>query len=371
MSAFTTLRVGGAPVGLIAVDSFDQAMQTLSDLDDSHTPYAPLGGGSNLVVADDGVPFTVVWLRHRALETVADSAASVVVRVDAGMGWDEFVTYCVERNWSGLESLSGIPGSVGATPIQNVGAYGHDVSECVVGVRAWDRVTRSLRDFTRDECEFAYRDSWFKRSRMDDGTPRFIVLTVDFHLAHSEQSSPVVYAELATALGVTIGSVARLDQVRQSVLDLRRRKGMVLDADDHDTWSVGSFFVNPIVPAHVAATLPSHAPRWSVEPADDTSPETDTTDDAHNGSGGGGKLSGTAPVKVSAAWLIEHSGFSRGFSLSGSGAALSQKHTLAITNRGSASSDDIAALARAIQGGVRSAFGIELQPEPVLWGVDL
>ena len=366
LSAFTTLRIGGPPAALTAVDSLDQALQTLADLDESGTAYAPLGGGSNLVVSDDGVPFTVVWLRHRGTAVLEETADRVRIRVDAGLDWDEFVASSVARGWSGVESLSGIPGSVGATPIQNVGAYGHDVSESVCGVLVWDRDARCVREFSREDCDFGYRDSMFKRTRRSDGTPRFVVLQVDFTLVQSDQSAPLLYAELAAALGAERGATAPLADVRDAVLALRRSKAMVLDAQDHDTWSVGSFFVNPVVSAEVADALPVDAPRWPV----DSLVGQDT--------GAAIATGGSAPVhaeqgnvKVSAAWLIEHSGFAKGFALPGSSAALSSKHTLAITNQGSATSDDVVRLAQAIRNSVREGFGIELQPEPVMWGIAL
>ncbi|NDB18223.1 MAG: UDP-N-acetylmuramate dehydrogenase [Actinobacteria bacterium] len=380
LSAFTTLRIGGPPQALIAVDSLGQALQTLADLDESGTAYAPLGGGSNLVVSDDGVPFTVVWLRHQGTTVLEEVEGSVRVRVDAGLNWDEFVASCVTRGWSGVESLSGIPGSAGATPIQNVGAYGHDVSETIAAVHAWDRDARCVRELSREDCEFGYRDSMFKRTRRSDGTPRFVVLQVDFTLAKSDQSAPLLYAELAAALGAERGATAPLADVRDAVLALRRSKGMVLDAQDHDTWSVGSFFVNPVVSADVADALPADAPRWPVakhegrvrnsssssipEPgqasAEDVGAEAARTDRWPTPS--------VREFKLSAAWLIASSGFPAGFALPSSAAGLSHKHTLAITNRGDATAVQVLALARQIQGGVRSTFGIQLELEPVLWG---
>lgn len=379
LSGFTTLRVGGAPDALIAVDSQDQAVQALADLDAAGTAYAPLGGGSNLVVADAGVGFTVVWLRHRRIDVISEDAGAVVVRVDAGQPWDEFVTYCLSQHWSGLEALSGIPGTVGATPIQNVGAYGHDVSECVSAVHVWDRETQSVCLLSHAQCGFGYRDSAFKRSRRVDGTARHVVLQVDFRLRKSRQSSPVMYAELASALGVELGATADLAAVREAVLGLRRRKGMVLDAADHDTWSVGSFFVNPVVSSAKADALPDAAPRWPVAGprVSGAMPSAAPTPPGDRATAGGGSADSAdaqgcpAPdaqeFKVSAAWLIENSGFPKGFTLPGSSAALSTKHTLAITNRGGATASQVLDLARHIQQGVRDRFDIELALEPVLW----
>ena len=240
------------------------------------------------------------------------------------------------EGYAGIEALSGIPGLVGAAPIQNIGAYGQEISQTVGWVRALDRTTGDVVLLEPAQCEFAYRDSVFKRSQ------RYVVLAVAFALEHSRLGAPVRYAELARRLGVEVGDRVPADDVRAAVLDLRRGKGMVLDPDDHDTWSAGSFFTNPILPAGTAAALPDAAPRW---PAAD------------------------GRVKVSAAWLIEQAGFGKGY---GSGAArISTKHTLALTNRGGATTADLLALAREIRTGVRDRFGVTLDNEPDLVGVEL
>ena len=237
----------------------------------------------------------------------------------------------------GVEALSGIPGLVGATPIQNVGAYGQEVSQTIARVRLWDRQDRKVVTRSVAECHFGYRRSLFKAQ-----PGRWVVLSVSFQFRLGELSTPVRYAELAKALGIQPGERAPLAKVRRTVLQLRRGKGMVLDQADADTWSAGSFFTNPLVPAEIAAALPDDAPRY---------PQPDGT------------------VKTSAAWLIEHAGFSRGYGLGL--ARLSSKHTLAITNRGSAQAADIVALAREVRAGVERAYGVRLVPEPVLIGVSL
>ena len=256
------------------------------------------------------------------------------MRVAAGEPWDGFVAEAIAREWVGIEALSGIPGLVGGTPVQNVGAYGQDVADTVASVRTWDRVDRTQRTFAAADCGFGYRTSRFKAE-----PGRYVVLEVTFQFTQGSLGTPVRYAELARALGVEVGSRASAAAVRDAVLALRRGKGMVLDPDDHDTWSAGSFFTNPVLSVAEAARLPEDAPRW---------PQADGT------------------VKTSAAWLIEHAGFGKGH---GSGPVrLSTKHTLALTNRGGATTADLLALAREVREGVERAFGVRLVNEPVLVG---
>jgi len=281
-----------------------------------------------VVIGDAGFPGTVVLLRTRGIRVVERGAAHVVVRVAAGEPWDELVAETVANGWSGLECLSGIPGSAGATPIQNVGAYGSEVAHTIVAVRVYDRIADEVRTMSPAECRFAYRSSIFKHQ------DRRVVLEVDFRLALSGLSSPVRYAELARQLGVAVGDRVPLEQARETVLKLRAGKGMVLDADDRDTWSVGSFFTNPVL-----GVLPAEEmPHW---PGED----------------------GT--VKIPAAWLIERAGFAKGYTRGG-GVAISSKHTLALTHRGGGTTAALLELAREIRDGVADRFGIVLQPEPVL-----
>ena len=287
-----------------------------------------LAGGSNVVVGDLGFPGRVVLLRTRGVEVLEQDQYLATVRVAAGEPWDGFVAQMVAGGYSGVECLSGIPGSSGATPIQNVGAYGQEVAQTIVAVRAYDRAADRVVTMSPDECGFAYRSSVFKHN------DRWLVLEVDFRLAVSAESAPIRYAELARQLGVELGDRVPLQQARDTVLKLRAGKGMVLDADDRDTWSVGSFFTNPVLPELPRADMP----HW---PAED------------------------GRVKIPAAWLIEQAGFHKGFTRGG-GVAVSSKHTLALTNRGAGTTRALLDLARVIRDGVRDRFGIELHPEPVL-----
>lgn len=336
LSSYTTLRVGGPARRLVTVSTEAELIECITDLDRAGEPVLVLAGGSNLLVGDAGFDGTVVRIASSGISADVSACAGSLVTVAAGEDWDELVAYTVVREWSGLETLSGIPGSVGATPIQNVGAYGSDVSQTVEAVRTWDRSTRRRATFAAPDCGFAYRSSRFKTE-----PGRYVVLSVTFQLRLGTLSGPIRYAELARRLGVAIGQRVETSRVREAVLDLRAGKGMVLDPDDYDTWSAGSFFTNPILDPQQAERLPPAAPRY---PADEG-------------------------VKTSAAWLIEHSGFGRGF---GHGpATLSTKHTLALTNRGGAGADDVLALARQVRDGVRDTFGIVLVPEPVLVGCEL
>jgi UDP-N-acetylmuramate dehydrogenase len=342
LAEYTTLRVGGPANRMITVASEPELISVLTELDASGEPVLVLGGGSNLLVGDDGFAGTVVRIDIRGLGTDLQACSGAVVTVAAGEPWDELVGHTVSQGWGGLEALSGIPGLTGATPIQNVGAYGAEVSEVISQVRTLDRQTGRPRTFFPVECGFGYRTSRFKHPTGVDYPNRYIVLSVTFQLRLGSLSAPVRYPELARTLGVTVGERAPVAEVRAAVLDLRRSKGMVLAHDDHDTWSAGSFFTNPILPAEQAANLPDAAPRF---------PQPD------------------GRVKTSAAWLIEAAGFGKGY---GTGAArLSGKHTLALTNRGHARAEDVLTLAREVRNGVRARFGITLVPEPILVGCEL
>jgi UDP-N-acetylmuramate dehydrogenase len=338
LADLTTLRVGGPAGEVVVAEDEASLLDAVRRADSSGTPALLVAGGSNLVVADDGYPGTVVVVRTRGIATEADSCGGAWVTVAAGEPWDGVVARAVGEEWAGIEALSGIPGSSGATPVQNVGAYGQEVADVVARVRTFDRVERRQRTFMAADCGFGYRSSRFKAEPW-----RYVVLDVTFQLRLSPTSEPLRYAELARHLRTDVGSRAPLSDVRAAVLALRAAKGMVLDVDDHDTWSVGSFFTNPVLDATVAAALPADAPRYP-------------TPDAR--------------VKTSAAWLIEHSGVRRGHTL-GTAAAVSSKHTLALTNRGGASAADVLALAADVRDRVRSAFGIVLEPEPTLVGCAL
>jgi UDP-N-acetylmuramate dehydrogenase len=347
LARMTTLRVGGPAARLVTATETADVIDAVAGADAAGEPLLVLGGGSNLLVADAGFEGTVVRIATTGITPEsADRCGGAVVRVAAGQVWDDVVARAVAEGWVGVEALSGIPGSTGATPVQNVGAYGQEVAETIASVRTWDRLEGRIRTIAGPDCGFAYRTSRFKAERFRGG-PRYVVLDVTFQLAVGDLAAPVRYAELATALGAGIGDRVPLAEVRAAVLRLRARKGMVLDDADHDTWSAGSFFTNPVLDAAGAAALPEGAPRWPVD-----------------GDVDGGK------VKTSAAWLIEHAGFARGHGLPGP-ASLSTKHTLALTNRGSAKACDLVALAREVRDGVRERFGIELEPEPVLVGLTL
>ena len=345
LSGFTTLRTGGPAERVIVAESDAELIAAVAAADAAGETLTILGGGSNVVVSDDGLPGTVVLVRTRGIDVSVDACSGAWVTVAAGEPWDDLVARAVAEEWSGIEALSGIPGLTGGTPIQNVGAYGQDVADTIARVTAYDRETSRTEVIAAGDCGFGYRTSRFKS---DPG--RYVVLSVTFQLPLGSLSAPIGYAELASRLGVAVGERAPASEVRAAVLDLRRGKGMVLDPADHDTWSVGSFFTNPIVEA---SRVPEGAPAW---------PSSDGAAAAGDGQPG--------LVKTSAAWLVEQAGFPRGYP-EGGAARLSSKHTLAITNRGAATTSDVVSLAREIRDGVRDRFGIELIAEPVLLGCSL
>jgi UDP-N-acetylmuramate dehydrogenase len=340
LAALTTLRLGGPARRLVAATTEDEVVALVRQADADGEPLLVLAGGSNVVVADEGFPGTVVHVLTSGIERDGDT-----LTVQAGEPWDPFVERAVRDGLAGVECLSGIPGSVGATPIQNVGAYGQEVSETITAVRVYDREKDAVETLAPEDCGFDYRSSIFKR------TPgRWVVLAVAFTLERSETSAPIRYAELARALGVEPGERAPLAAVRDAVLQLRRRKGMVVDPADPDSVSAGSFFTNPILDADAFAALERRVaerlgpdqqlPRW---------PEPD------------------GRTKTSAAWLIERAGFTKGHGDPAT-IAISAKHTLALTNRGAGTTAQLVALANEIAGGVREAFGVDLHPEPVFVG---
>ncbi len=337
LAGLTTLRMGGPAEVLRAADE-DRLVAAVAEADLDGVPVLVLGGGSNLVVADEGFPGRVVRVETTGVHTQGDLCGGASVTVAAGESWDDLVTRAVDEGWLGLETLAGIPGTVGAAPIQNVGAYGQELCSSVAQVRVYDRALRGRRTFTHAECGFGYRTSRFKA---DPG--RHVVLSVTLQLRLGDRALPLEYAELAAALDTRLGARPPAREVRDAVLRLRRRKGMVLDADDHDTWSAGSFFTNPVVEPDV---LPSDAPAYPMP---------------------------DGKVKTSAAWLIERSGFGKGYGLDrGSGrVSLSTKHVLALTNRGGGTTAELLALAAEVRDGVRSRFGITLENEPVLVGATL
>jgi UDP-N-acetylmuramate dehydrogenase len=361
LSEFTTLRVGGEAREVVEAADREAIVEAALELWGTGEDWLALGGGSNLLVGDDGFPGTVLRILSRGIEELpAPRPGTVRLRVQAGESWDAFVAYAVERGLAGMESLSGIPGSCGAAPMQNIGAYGQELAETLVAIEFLDYLTGEVERLPAQALELGYRTSSLKRGR------RGIVLAIEVDLDEGEGlSRPIAYAQLASALGGQAGDRLPLATVRDAVLALRASKGMVLDPSDPDTRSAGSFFTNPIVSESFAFSLPADAPRWPVgrdaeakvvplgeQPAAPAPPQ-------------------PRRVKLSAAWLIEHAGVSRGFRLPGSRAAISSKHTLALTNTGGATAEEIAELARFVRARVLARFGVGLQPEPVLIGVDL
>jgi UDP-N-acetylmuramate dehydrogenase len=325
LADYTTLGLGGPARAFVTATTSEELVEAVRACRDQ--PLLILGGGSNLVVADEGFPGTVVYVA-----TTGFAADGNTVTVAAGEDWDSVVARTIAAGLTGLECLSGIPGLAGATPIQNVGAYGQEVSETITGVRVYDRQKDKITFFTNGMCGFGYRTSIFR------GDDRYVVLDVTFQLGAGPR--PVRYAELAASLGVEVGECAGGTDVRSSVLGLRRRKGMVIDPADPDTRSAGSFFTNPIV---AVGSVPEGAPRFAA---------------------GGGR------VKVPAAWLIERAGFGKGYA-GPDGVRISSKHTLALVTAAGATTASLISLACEIRDGVRDRFGIELRPEPVLVGVTL
>ena len=336
LAAHTTLRLGGQARRVEYATDEQQIMQIVRDADRTREPLLILAGGSNVVIGDAGFNGTVLVLRGEGITVRADGD-DVHLTVNAGEPWDAVVARSVAEKWSGLECLSGIPGSAGATPIQNVGAYGQEVAERITTVRALDRSTGEIVTMSNADCGFGYRASVFKH------VDRWVVLSVDFRLTRSARSAPIAFAELARVLGVSVGERADAIDAREAVLRLRRGKGMVLDPGDRDTYSVGSFFMNPVLTSDEYAAL---QPRTLDSGSVPAWPERD-----------GG-------MKLSAAALIENSGFEKGYGRGG--VAISTKHTLALTNRGTGTTEQLLDLAREIRSGVRERFGITLRPEPVL-----
>lgn len=344
LSELTTLHVGGVPAAFIAPATEADLIEAARELWSQGEPWLILGGGSNTVAPDAGYEGTVLRVATRGIERLEAPEGEVRLRIQAGEPWDYVVSVAVDNGWAGIETLSGIPGSTGAVPVQNVGAYGQEVGGSLVAVDVLDAETLELRRFEASDLALGYRDSIFKHGYQG------LITAVELKLTRAGADSsalgaPIAYSQLAGALGVGLGEQVSLADTRAAVIALRRSKGMVLDPSDPDTFSAGSFFTNPIVPEPFARELPGDGPCWPVpdQPAD-----------------------GPALVKLSAAWLIEHSGIARGFALPGSRAAVSSKHTLALTNRGGATAAEVVQLAAFIQARVSNDFGINLQPEPII-----
>ena len=336
LSSFTTLRVGGPARKIIHAHSEAELIEFVKAADSAKEPILILGGGSNLLISDAGFAGTVIRVESKGNALDYDACSGGMIEVSAGEDWDKFVEISIEKGFADLESLSGIPGTVGGAPIQNIGAYGHEVSETIARVKTYDRSKGKVKTFTNTECKFSYRNSIFKEQ-----PGRYVILTVTFQLRKGAQSLPITYAELAKQLSVNIGDQVEVAKVREAVLKLRASKGMLINLEN-EIYSAGSFFVNPILSKSAADQLPADAPRW---------PQND------------GK------VKTSAAWLMEHSGVVKGEKLAG--AQISDKHVLALTNSGDATAEDIVELAKKARKKVYEKFGIKLEAEVQLVGVNL
>lgn len=343
LAPLTTIGVGGSARFFRRAESVDDVIEGLEWAHGKELPVFFMSGGSNLLISDRGFPGLVIQVALKGIRILSEDS-KVTIRVAAGEEWDSFVAFCVDRGYAGVECLSGIPGSIGATPIQNVGAYGQDVSETILRVEAWDRKQGKTVTLTRDECHFGYRQSRFKNEEPE----RFVILSVDYALIPGGEPA-IRYPDLEKYLAERNIARPSLRDVREATREVRRRKGMVIDPADPDTRSCGSFFMNPILDEEAHAAF-SERSRARVGP-DERVPSFPA---------GEGKL------KLSAAWLIERAGFTKGFTLGRAG--ISTKHTLAVVNRGGATAEEILALVRLIQGKVRETFGVEIYPEPNLIG---
>ncbi len=333
----TTLRIGGPAKKFVRATTESELVDAVKAADAAGEPVLIIGGGSNVLVADAGFAGTVIHVETKGNSYHVDACSGGMITVSAGEDWDGFVAWILGKGFAGLETMSGIPGTVGGAPIQNIGAYGHEVSEVIARVRTWDRQKRDYKTFSNSECEFSYRSSVFKKN-----PGRYVIIDVTFQLRNGEMSLPIKYKELANYLGVDLEARVLTSDVRKAVLALRAAKGMLLDANDHDTWSAGSFFVNPVLSAEDAAKLPADAPRWVQE---------------------------DGRVKTSAAWLMENAGIKKGHPHNG--AAVSTKHVLALINNGSATAADIVELAQIAKAAVKAKFGIDLIPEVQFVGLSL
>ena len=333
LSKYTTLHVGGPASNLIHAKTESELIGAIQEADRNHIPLLILGGGSNLLVSDEGFAGTVIRVETSGNSYEIDACSGGMLQVSAGENWDRFVEFSLEKGLANLESLSGIPGTIGGAPIQNIGAYGHEVSEVIARVRAYDRKEEKIQTFAATDCEFGYRTSRFKKE-----SGRYVILDVTFQLRRGSESLPIAYAELAAELGVKIGDRVDTHAVRKAVLKLRSKKGML----EGEIASAGSFFTNPILTSEEASQLPSEAPRWPQE---------------------------DGRIKTSAACLIEHSGIEKGEAFGG--AAISSLHVLALSNKGGATAKEIIELANRVRKQVKEHFGINLEAEVQLVGLQL
>jgi len=335
LSKYTSLRVGGPATKIVQVSTEAQIIAAIEEAGD--TPILIMGGGTNVLIADKGFDGTVIRISNNSVQSEVDACSGATLTIGAGEDWDVFVQTTINSGFAGLETLSGIPGTVGAAPIQNIGAYGHEVSEFITRVRTYDRELKEIYTFTNSQCEFTYRNSYFKAH-----PGRYVVLDVQFQLRIGEFSAPITYLELSKKLGIEPGDKASVVATRAAVLELRASKGMLLSPDDHDSWSAGSFFTNPIISQQAADGLPDAAPKWPLN---------------------------DGRVKISAAWLIENAGMHKGDEVGG--ARISTKHVLALTNSGDATAADIAELAKRARDHVKEVFGITLDAEVNLIGIEI
>jgi len=335
LSKYTSLRVGGPATKIVQVSTEAQIIAAIEEA--GETPILIMGGGTNVLIADKGFEGTVIRISNNSVQSEVDACSGATLTIGAGEDWDVFVQTTINSGFAGLETLSGIPGTVGAAPIQNIGAYGHEVSEFITRVRTYDRELKEIYTFTNSQCEFTYRNSYFKAH-----PGRYVVLDVQFQLRVGEFSAPITYLELSKKLGIEPGEKASVVATRAAVLELRASKGMLLSPDDHDSWSAGSFFTNPIISQQAADALPDAAPKWPLN---------------------------DGRVKISAAWLIENAGMHKGDEVGG--ARISTKHVLALTNSGDATAADIAELAKRARDHVKEVFGITLDAEVNLIGIEI
>jgi UDP-N-acetylmuramate dehydrogenase len=375
LADLTTLRVGGDARRVLESTSRDELLAAVRDTWSGGEEWLLLGGGSNVVIADDGFDGTVIRVGTRGIERLSPHTVAVRpsaylgdravrLRVEAGEPWDAVVDHAVRQGWAGIEALSGIPGSSGAAPIQNIGAYGQELGSSLVAIDFLDYLTGELERIPAPGLGLGYRTSLLKQGRQG------LVVSLELELFEGSPgaaalSAPIAYDQLAVALGVRIGDRVPLEELRATVLQLRASKGMLVDPNDRDSFSAGSFFTNPIVRENFARGLPSDAPRWP------TAPEEQDVAVPLGSAPVAPRVAGEYQVKLSAAWLIEKAGISRGFTLPGSHASVSSRHTLALVNTGGATAEEIVELARYIQTRVFAEFGVRLQPEPVLVGVSL
>jgi len=335
LSKYTSLRVGGPATKIVQVSTEAQIIAAIEEAGD--TPILIMGGGTNVLIADKGFEGTVIRISNNSVQSEVDACSGATLTIGAGEDRDSFVQTTINSGFAGLETLSGIHWTVGAAPIQNIGAYGHEVSEFITRVRTYDRQLKEICTFTNSQCEFTYRNSYFKAH-----PGRYVVLEVQFQLRIGEFSDPITYLELSKKLGIEPGDKASVIATRAAVLELRASKGMLLSPEDRDSWSAGSFFTNPIISQQAADALPDAAPKWPLN---------------------------DGRVKISAAWLIENAGMHKGDEVGG--ARISSKHVLALTNSGDATAADIAELARRARDQVREVFGITLEAEVNLIGIEI